>query len=52
MSDEEDIKKLQQEVELVKDVLGNLIAWLPRELGLRSQKHLIDRLGVLSKPEE
>lgn len=43
MSDEE-IKKLKDELALVKDVLGHLIAWLHNELGVTAQDELIDRL--------
>ena len=42
--DKEEIEKLKAELELVKDVLGNLITWLPHELGLVAQKTLMDRL--------
>lgn len=41
---EEEIEQLKTELALVKDVLGNLIAWLPRELGEEGQKQLLERL--------
>lgn len=40
----EDLEQLKKELALVKDVLGNLIAWLPMELGRAAQDHLMDRL--------
>jgi hypothetical protein len=36
--------KLKEELELVKDVLGNLIAWISLELGQNATDHLLDRL--------
>lgn len=42
--DQEEIKNIKEELALVKDVLGNLIAWLPHELGATAQKELMDRL--------
>lgn len=43
--DMEEIEKLKAELALVKDVLGNLIFWLTKELGTNAQEQLIDRLN-------
>lgn len=39
-----EIEKLKTELALVKDVLGNFIAWSGRELGANAQQQLLDRL--------
>ena len=49
-----EIEKLETELALVKDVLGNLIVWLGLELGELAQQQLLDRLYPegLHAPEE
>ncbi len=44
MNHDLEIGKLKEELALVKDVLGNLIAWCGQELGQNAQNNLIDRL--------